>query len=214
MPINEYLLGYDVREMFLDVESAWDQARREQYLLKLDVKKPLSVDCAVWPYFFDPCKSQNPHDWRIGCHDLWEDAEGLKILVESEEGRLDKAFEIIGITLTVLSYVDAEQWCQQQGILMNTLNKRMVKQNTAWIKLGFDVADGGMISGLSNCGYEPEAENVWKIREQWWPLLNEHHLFDKLEDAKQFREFANIREKDQSPFFVFGIYRIADARRD
>src|SRR5690242_13180383 len=38
-----------------------------------------------------------------------------------------------------------------------------------WTWLGYDVADRGQLSGLSNCGYREEAREA---RIRWGPLLN------------------------------------------
>lgn len=208
MPTQEFLLGYDVREMYLDPAAAWDQARREQYLLRVDAPKPLSVDCAVWPHFFDPLKSDQPQDWGIGCRDLWDDFEILKVFVESDEERLNKPFAMVGITLVMLAYEDVARWCGCHGKLMKQLSSRLIRKETQSIRLGFDVADAGMISSLSNSGYVDGGENIWETREKWWGTLNEHHLFDRLEDAGRFRDFSNKRQETNSPFFVYGLYKI------
>lgn len=208
MPTQEFLLGYDAREMYLDPVATWDQARREQYLLRLDVPKPLSVDCAVWPHFFDPLRSGEPRDWRIGCRELWDDCEILKLFVESDEGVASKPYAMIGITLAIAAYEDAARWCGWHGKLMSHLSSRMIPKDTPAVRLGFDVADGAMISTLSNSGYVGDGENVWEIREKWWSALNEHHLFERLEDAGRYRDFCDKRQETNSPFFVYGLYQI------
>lgn len=210
MPEQEYILGYHIREMFLDMDRAWDAARREQYLLRMDVRKPLSVDCAVWPFFFDPLESEKPQDWRIGCADLWEETDALRIFVQSDDGRPNKPHRIIGITLDVLSYADAEEWCRRQGKLLGHLASRAIKGKVPWPRLGYDVADGAMISALTNTGWLAETENVWALREKWWPLLNENHLFERSADARQFRDYSSVRFKENAPFFVFGIYDMSE----
>ena len=44
-----------------------------------------------------------------------------------------------------------------------------------WTFVGFDVADGTEISGLSNCGYGAELE---ELRAAWAPRLNDRGLFE------------------------------------
>jgi hypothetical protein len=56
--------------------------------------------------------------------------------------------------------------------------------------LGFDVVDGS-ISGLSNCGYRPEAHDA--LVAAWAPLLNEHHLLVDLGAAERFARATDLR---------------------
>lgn len=58
------LLGFDAREMI--PPSAWNGGRRELFLLRPDVERPLSVDTAVWPNF--------RRDWsgKLNEHHLFE----------------------------------------------------------------------------------------------------------------------------------------------
>ena len=49
-----------------------------------------------------------------------------------------------------------------------------------WTFLGYDVADLGGLSGLMNCGFVPEVEDVDALRAHWGPKLNDWHLFDDL----------------------------------
>jgi len=46
------LLGFDAREAISPVRD-WDAARRELYLLRPEVTRPLSVDALVWPSVFE-----------------------------------------------------------------------------------------------------------------------------------------------------------------
>jgi hypothetical protein len=45
---RELVIGFDVREMWLDVDSQWPLRKKKQFLLKYDVVKPLSVNGWVW----------------------------------------------------------------------------------------------------------------------------------------------------------------------
>jgi len=72
--------------------------------------------------------------------------------------------------------------------------------------LGYDVADQVMTSGLSNCGYTDEEKR--RLRPTWGGLLNEHHLFDQVDLASEFRRITAERVQEHAPFFVFGIYML------
>ena len=60
--ILEQLLGFDARRPVATVDGLWTAARREQFLLRGDVSRPLSVDTLVWPSLFDT----GTGDWAAG----------------------------------------------------------------------------------------------------------------------------------------------------
>lgn len=75
-----------------------------------------------------------------------------------------------------------------------------------WELLGYDVADGFLLSGLSDCGWEtgeirPPA--AWSGAH-----LNEHHLFHEPDMAFEYVEAVNIRVPEHAPFFVYSLYRL------
>src|SRR5690606_18826290 len=61
--LNELMMGFDVREMWLDIDHMWDEERRKTFLLDISVRKPLSVDRTVWPSIFD-IAGENPRYHR------------------------------------------------------------------------------------------------------------------------------------------------------
>jgi hypothetical protein len=69
--------------------------------------------------------------------------------------------------------------------------------------LGYDIADAALISGLSNCGYEPaekeELENKWSSR------LNQYGLLSTIEDAVELREITDRRVPEHAPFWIFEV---------
>jgi hypothetical protein len=81
-----------------------------------------------------------------------------------------------------------------------------------WRFLGFDVTDGGFISGLSNCGYTEEERRI--LVSQWGARLNSHHLFDDIAHAFAFRSLTNQRVAEHAPFFVIGQWQIREVGRD
>ncbi len=70
--------------------------------------------------------------------------------------------------------------------------------------LGYDVADGGKLSGLANCGYESPERDI--ARAEYSAKLNEHHLFRALDEALVFRTYTEERVPEHAPFFVYGVY--------
>ena len=82
------------------------------------------------------------------------------------------------------------------------------RPDTMWRFLGFDITDGAFISGLSNCGYEDERHD---LAAEWARHLNRNHLFHDLQRAFRFRALTNARVPEHAPFFVIGLWLIAES---
>ncbi len=78
-----------------------------------------------------------------------------------------------------------------------------------WRPLGFDIADGTTVSGLSNCGYK--ADDALAFRDAWAPRLNDHGLFDEVHDALAFRAVTDARVREHAPFAVYALWMVEDA---
>jgi hypothetical protein len=74
---------------------------------------------------------------------------------------------------------------------------------TGWRSLGFDVADGSLVSGLLNCGYEPPEREA--LGERFGARLNSSGLLKTAEAAFEFREVADARVPEHAPFIVFEL---------
>jgi hypothetical protein len=74
---------------------------------------------------------------------------------------------------------------------------------STWKCLGFDVADGGRISGLCNCGYGGSEADQFRT---WKDKLNAHGLFSVLDHAITFVDVTNKRVKEHAPFYVYGLF--------
>ncbi len=81
-------------------------------------------------------------------------------------------------------------------------------RDPAWAFLGYDVCDKWLLSGLSNCGYGTNEAEIQLLRDTYASDLNEHHLFDSIELATEFRRLSDERVQEHAPFFVFGIWLI------
>ena len=81
-----------------------------------------------------------------------------------------------------------------------------------WPLIGYDVADAARLSGLSNCYYSGDQDD--RGAEQYAEHLNDKHLFSNLEQAMQYCLVTDIRVPEHAPFFVYGLYRVAEVRRD
>ncbi len=214
---DDRLLGFDVREPRANLDGLWDAARCATYLLRPDVTWPLSTDTLVWPSVFDKGQGPGlPDPERQRLHlagvpvpaytgpnaGLWEDAPRML--------RHLRAYSLAARSAVVI----AISWFSRGGFAeAGRFGPYLVPTSPAarqpnWEFLGFDIADGSLLSGLSNCGYLPSEAPL--LRAQWGPRLNTNHLFDALADAFAFRDLADARVGSHAPFFVYGLYAIEE----
>jgi hypothetical protein len=212
MAEDRLLLGFDARR---SDAPEWDERRRRNFLFRLDVVRPLSIDAEVWSSGFDS-DSDERADW-IGIFDpLWENLGALREAVRAAEGLLGRT-SIAAFGRMTGDASAAERTAletQMRGIhpdgtpgdLPATIADPATVQ-PGWRFLGYDVADLWGLSGLMNCGFLP-GEDVANLRARWGPRLNGFHLFDEIADAREFQGFANQRSPEHAPFFVDGIWLV------
>ncbi len=200
---TERIIGYDAREYWVPVEQSWSEERKQGFLYRLDVLKPLSVDTLVWPTIFE--SEGRPEPWgRIGFQNCWADLLDLRhaaTLAFQEKSM--RAWRTVAITLLLDPYNQDEQelWSSR----LPPVNPE--QRGTDWVFLGYDVADQWMLSGLSNCGFRAGLDDVTALRAEWGPKLNEFHLFPDIDAAFLFKRFSDERlPDDHAPFFVFGLW--------
>jgi hypothetical protein len=214
--MEERLLGFDIRELWSQSDNLWDPARREFFLLRPNVLRPLAADTLVWPSLFDTGQGIGfPEPERQHLHlagvllppyigpntGLWENARVmLRYLGEKWTG--PRSYSLVAISwLSEDSFAEAGKY---GPYLANTLPMT----SEPWRRLGFDVADGSRLSGLSNCAYTPG--EIHRLRSLWGPRLNQDHLFGDPVDALRFRDMTNARVPEHAPFFVYGLYLIGE----
>ena len=189
---EELLLGFDGRVW--GNSDTWDAKRREGFLLRTDVVQPLSTDTTVWPALLD--SSLRPPAC-MGYQTLWNDLECLQSSLVSSAS---SSFATIAVTLRLINDAsEADLWRAEVPTTIPALRAE------TWSLLGYDVSDKWLLSGLSNCGFLP-GENAQALKEKWSDKLNDHHLFDTLDSAMEFRAVSDERAVEHSPFFVFGIW--------
>lgn len=180
-PMNLYkeaVLGYDVRAR----QTPWPLDRRRDYLLS-NVAEPLSVDISVWPSNRGATLGDIETDFSVAKE------------VFAEKAEADSGVWLIAITI------------QKEPERKEFSTWGVGEVDTSWELLGYDIADQGMLSGLSNCMYnEKETVNLQPV---WSPHLNEHHLFNDIAYAVKFRTLTELRVPEHAPFAVYGLYKIA-----
>jgi hypothetical protein len=199
MEVEEVLLGFDARRAVGGNSADWDADRRENFLIRTDATRPLSTDQIVWPPVFEG----DPRPASCAGHQtLWNDLECLRLHAPSSDQESSEPYCLVAVTVHPGDGDEGERDYWRSQAPPSTPPAR----DAAWSLLGYDVSDRWLLSGLSNCGFLPAAEDVQAIRRRWSGKLNKHHLFDAPADAFDFRELADKRAEEHSPFFVFGIW--------
>jgi hypothetical protein len=208
---EELLIGFDAREMWLSYDDRWSQERRDGFLLRHDLIKPLSVDRLVWPSLF------LPNFVFIGGTD-WGKLPEAKLAVPIEQHtmgfwrELGAMEEILGHRWTG---IDKSYWTIAITELMTTQDKQELQSQSPftlseiqnnWSFLGYDIGyDSVLWSALS--GNRFESDELQPLQERWMPYLNEYHLFTDQEQAGQFADWADSRDRGHAPHSINGLYR-------
>ncbi len=186
--MRQRLVGFDTRVAIEQAAVDWQDAeRRRRYLLR-DVRRPLSIDEAVWLRRDTSCvpglgiRIETPRSWRLA------DA-----LAEATDQETVVAFSVLvgprepefmpWLTPPELSSIDAR-----------------------WEFLGWDIAENAFPSALTNCGYEPDEREALSAR--FGAALNDHHLFGELAPALACRRAQEARILEHGPWAVLGLYRV------
>jgi len=202
MSLSERVVGYDAREMWLDFSATWPEHRRQQYLYRLDVVKPLSVDTRVWPSIF-VSEGRRPPVRQFGYQDSWNELLRLRSAL-TDACRITplRSYRVIAITLCLEEREEREvDW---RSIIPTPKPDHRTGE---WALVGFDVADRWMLSALTNCGFVVGLDDADAMRRKWAPHLNKFHLFTTIEPALSFKQVSDERLKNShAPFVVFGIW--------
>ena len=210
MPIEETLLGFDAREMWLATGDMLHPAHTPAtFLLRDDVDKVLSADTLIWPSLFTtpvlpsakqllPCL-ESPR-WIGANPPFWEDLDALVAAIPAGVSEPGRPYWLIAAT-----------WISEWGFESGNVGPyreptRPSQREPDWPLLGYDVTDGSLLSGLSNCGYD-SAERPGLVA-RWSPHLNAHHLFSDVHQALEFRDVSDRRVPEHAPFFVIALWLI------
>lgn len=134
--MDTILMGYSVNIVNSDPD--WTRERRLQFLIDPHIRLPKSVDSSVWEEsydFLDELSEQEMMDNYI----KWRDKERLIDLTGysvTEKNRV-----LTASYLHFFDYVPTEVWAMEY---------RSESINKDFIFLGYDVANGSTLSGLSN----------------------------------------------------------------
>lgn len=188
------LVGFSANEIESDGRKTPIPADiREVFLLRPEIELPYSVDEHVWPSVW----GMNDGPQADG-HGLWLNLDRLqRSLIEHGRTAI-----LIAVELLVPSNPPAFGF--PYSLIDSTQEPPTVPDDS--ICLGFDVADGGFWSGLSNCGYS-EAERA-ELRPKWHGRINDFGLLQSEQDALEFRDLSDARVLDHAPFWVYRLSRL------
>jgi hypothetical protein len=217
--MNRWLVEFDVRmaaEQY--VSRRWDPSARAQYLLRQDILWPLSVDTHVWPsvFSFRDVKRPDMESYSTIEIDLAAGSGADFLRLDTVRAYYDAHTALapggVFVAVELLSEKDAEgdvifymlPGDIQCGVqLEQTIPDRLPAGSTL---LGYDVADAGKISGLSNCEYTEDEIN--QLTPVWTPRLNSFGLLDTVENAVEFRHGCDERVPEHAPFWIYALWRL------
>jgi hypothetical protein len=186
-PMREILLGFDARAAIEGSPTDWSPDRREQYLLRRDVRRPLSVDEAVW----------TRRDSALGAGP--EVSIATPKWTELSAALAEAPAEETIVAITVWQGLSEPAMAPRGAVRPSAID-------AAWERLGWDVVDGLFPSALTNCAYREDDRRAW--RAEWEGMLNEHHLFRELPAAFGFRDARARDVRALATLVVMGLYRV------
>ncbi|WP_152051610.1 hypothetical protein [Tautonia marina] len=214
------LIGYDIRfAPSPALRALWNSKRREHYLLRPEVDFPYSVDRAVWPSRFRLGGTEPPPGLQKGemidldpatvpphyqLFDLWDDL--TRMLAPHRANPEGDTGLSVGLVIPEQDPSRTatlnDEWCL--AILGSPI--RPPDPEPTWKCIGYDVANSGFTSAISNCGMSDD-ERV-PLRKLWSDRLNSFGLFESVADANRYCADANQRIEGDGPFFVFELHLI------
>ncbi len=211
--MNRYLLGYDLRLGFAGFAGAhWDAEKRAVFLLRPDIVCPASVDPWIWPSVFRylhlyPTPAFAPHQGAIAIEPtgfehsvtcLWPSREDMAACF-AEHG-----LNVSVVPIAIVLHGEDGRVRSEHSIAILDEGRMSAAPPDDWTLLGYDVADHGLTSGLSNCGYGATEKPDWQQR--WARRLNDFGLMTTIDDAEAFAEACDARVPEHAPFFVYRLF--------
>ena len=205
--------GFDARICGKELACLSEQRQRERWwrelLLRPEILVPRSVDPAVWPTVFDYSATE-PVALGIdrskglvtvprgtGCVGrFWLRQDEMKGRLAASGRRAEC------ITVELFIPEDSDVTTVPSPLVYSEKEPSVVSKNA--MLLGYDVANLGPLSGLTNCGYT--YREFFELEPVWSKRINGYGLIQELPAAFEFLSITNNRAEDHGPFFVFGIH--------
>lgn len=187
---------FDLRKSSSEFE--WDHLGQGRYLrdfaIKKDIERPISLDAISWSKLnLDAVgnTAESQELWKLSVGPPPNHWESFEEFVSAVLNLLDEVQR--EATVLIIDDIDPQDPAPLSPL---PISARI---------LGFDVADREMwVSGLMNCGYLEEDWAEFDL-EKYVPYLNQWHLFDELEPAREFAKMSDLRVTEHAPFSVFRL---------
>ena len=198
--MSEVLLGFQLRVDCGQMPN-WSSDERAKYLLVASVSVPISVDTTVWPISIN--QSMLSRIFEDYSSEPFSAPNGLSVYrLRVALELLDRREGSVPIAITTLNEdaddLKTSHHIEDVGYTVADLSAR------GWQRLGYDVADRWLTSGLMNCGYAATEKQALKA--SYGGLINDHHLFRETSDAIAFSVQCSARVAGHAPFLVYGIW--------
>lgn len=198
---EQTIVRFDFRTHDEEDINSWDYSRRVLYLINEDALLPYSVDSAVWSRVTIPSVERIFGSEYGAIEFTNEKLDGLHFVSQNGQNCTFKS-----VVKTLRRAARRLEFHSKVMVIGYSANLKLAASLfRGFPLLGYDVITGD-ISGICNCGYYPNEKP--KVLEQFGLALNERHLFNNFESAKEFAEFSNVRVPEHAPFTVVAIYRI------
>jgi hypothetical protein len=189
--MNLYIYGHSIR--IITPDSDWTEIRRDEFLIRNDVVSPKSVDTNVWAEFVH---DEVQTDVGLLPLPVWSSRDKMLGISKYAVGRTD----LVELTIGVLIEDVLPEFIDLNGFsIVDSIDGNF---------LGYDVADEGLTSALSNCGYS--SKDILEARLHFSNAINNNGLIASLDAAKEFVKYSTSRIPDHAPFFIFLLYSDKD----
>ncbi len=217
-------IGYDVRDREAKRELGYDgNPPRERHLLRPDVGAPLSVDARIWPSMFHleglagapsavpAAAPQSAGSIPVTAAVRTLRQEALQLWHEPVE--MKRYFQLAptsaaGVAISISLVLEGRREWRWTKHLEG--DPKVAPIPNDWIALGYDVADGDLMTFLSDSFTEEESKS---LRPRWAGRLNSWGLFEEVDDAATFRDLSEPLVEEHGPLYVYGLHRDPDLWR-
>ena len=223
------LLGFDI--LAVPEVATWDMRDATQldlFLLRPEIKSPISVDRLICPSIFQPEVQRSermelvltrfsgsleanrttihrPIEWpdsELNILGLWTNkSQMLQWLKQRPDVR-----KLVRVPIGIRVFLDGTTISDPFWQTISDGGTDAAEPAQGWTSLGYDVADSGQISALSDCGYQED--EMKRARASWGSDVNEWGLLSSFQSAVALKDFSNSRVPEHAPFYVYEIFRI------
>jgi hypothetical protein len=202
------MLGFDARQTAEDcATNPLPDDMRQQFLLRPEIECPRSIDKGIWRahFLYHPQVRHliAPQQPPLIVADA-DCSGGLWLSLERMKRRLSEHARP-AVLLAVELFAPEETTVAEfpSSLIYSQTDPSALPSDS--LLLGYDVADSGFISGLSNCGYSDE--ELGALRPEWKEKINDFGLLRTQDDAFAFVEITNRRVPEHAPFWVYGLHQ-------